>query len=121
MADDDDTIEETAVEVTGSKRRLSTVIENNLLRIGQEAITNALKHARPKHITVKLDFDKNTLSLAVVDDGCGFNPINPRPSAGGFGLVGMKERAAELNSELKVHSSPNCGTEVQVTVSIPPQ
>jgi signal transduction histidine kinase len=121
MADDDDTIEETAVEVTGSKRRLSTVIENNLLRIGQEAITNALKHARPKHITVKLDFDKNTLSLAVVDDGCGFNPINPRPSAGGFGLVGMKERAAGLNSELKVHSSPNCGTEVQVTVSIPPE
>jgi signal transduction histidine kinase len=115
----DDTINETKVEVTGSKRRLSPVIENNLLRIGQEAITNALKHAGAKHIKVKLDFGENTLSLIVADDGCGFDPANPRPSAGGFGLLGMKERARGLNSELKVRSVPNCGTEVQVGVSIP--
>jgi len=114
----DDTIDVTKVEVIGSKRRLSPVIENNLLRIGQEAITNALKHARAKHINVKLDFGENTLSLIVTDDGCGFDPAHPRPSAGGFGLVGMRERASGLNSELRIHSDPIRGTEVQVNVSI---
>jgi signal transduction histidine kinase len=114
---DNDTKLETKVEVTGHKRRLSPVIENNLLRIGQEAITNAAKHARAKHIQVKLDFAENSLSLWIIDDGCGFDPANPRPSAGGFGLTGMKERAVGLNSELKVHSVPNQGTEVNVSVS----
>jgi signal transduction histidine kinase len=103
--------------VTGHKRRLSPVIENNLLRIGQEAITNAAKHARANHIQVKLDFAENNLSLWIIDDGCGFDPTNPRPSAGGFGLMGMKERAVGLNSELKVRSVPNQGTEVNVSVS----
>jgi signal transduction histidine kinase len=113
----DDTNLETKVEVTGHKRRLSPVIENNLLRIGQEAITNAAKHARANHIQVKLDFAENNLSLWIIDDGCGFDPTNPRPSAGGFGLMGMKERAVGLNSELKVRSVPNQGTEVNVSVS----
>jgi len=90
------------------------MIENNLLRFGQEAITNAVKHARAKHISVAFDFDRNQINLKVTDDGCGFNSANPRASTSSFGLVGIKERAKELNAELKIRSTPGQGTEIQL-------
>jgi signal transduction histidine kinase len=109
---------ETDFEVTGRKRRLAPVTENNLLRVGQEAITNAAKHARAKHIKVTLEFGEKQFSLAVVDDGCGFDPANPRSSDGGFGLVGMQERAIELKGELKVRTARNQGTEINLYVPL---
>jgi len=105
---------ETDFEVTGRERRLAPVTENNLLRVGQEAITNATKHARAKHIKVTLDFGEKQFSLTVVDDGCGFDPANPPSSEGGFGLVGMQERAIELRGKLKVRTAPNQGTEINL-------
>jgi signal transduction histidine kinase len=109
---------ETTVKVTGQKRRLSYAIENNLLRIGQEAITNAAKHAGAKHIEVTLVFSETQLALRIVDDGCGFDPATPRPSEGGFGLVGMQERAIELTGELKIRTAPNRGTEISLRVPL---
>ena len=109
---------ETAVQVTGQVRRLSPVIENNFLRVGQEAVTNAVKHARAKHINLALDFGGKQLSLTVVDDGCGFDPANPPVSEGGFGMVGMQERALELKGELKVRTVPNQGTEITLRVPL---
>jgi len=108
----------TDVKVTGRERRLAPVIENNLLRVGQEAITNAAKHARAKHIKVTLDFGEKELTLKVVDDGCGFDPANPRSSDGGFGLIGMKERVAELKGKLNIHSSSGLGTEIVLSVPL---
>ena len=116
VADKDEV--ETILQVTGRARRLSPVIENNFLRIGQEAITNAVKHARAKHIKLTLNFGGKQLSLTVVDDGCGFDPANPPPSEGGFGLVGMQERALELKGELKVRTVPNQGTEIHLRVPL---
>jgi signal transduction histidine kinase len=107
-----DTGVKTEVEVTGQERRLSSVIENNLLRIGQEAITNAVKYAGAKKIKLWLAFDQTQLTLKVIDDGCGFDPNHPRPSEGGFGLIGLRERAAELKGELQVRSAPHQGTEI---------
>jgi signal transduction histidine kinase len=114
----DDTEMETNIEVTGQERRLSPVIENNLLRVGQEAITNAAKHARPKHIKVTLAFGEKQLSLTIVDDGCGFDPGNPCSSEGGFGLVGLQERAIELKGELKIRTAPNQGTEISLSMPL---
>ena len=114
----DDTGVKTEVEVTGQERRLSPVIENNVLRIGQEAITNAFKYAEAKEIKLMLAFDKTRLTLKVIDDGCGFDPKNPRPSEGGFGLIGLRERAAELQGELQVRSAPNQGTEVCLQIPL---
>lgn len=106
------------LDVTGRPRRFAPVIENNLLRVGQEAITNAARHARAKKLHVTLDFGAKQFRLTVRDDGAGFDPTQPPPSGGGFGLVGMKERAAELKGELSVRSQPEQGTEITLTVPL---
>jgi signal transduction histidine kinase len=109
---------QTNVKVTGQARRLSPVIENNLLRVGQEAITNAAKHARAKHIQVTLQFGETKFTLKVLDDGCGFDAASPQSREGGFGLVGMHERAVELKGELQVRTAPNQGTEISLQVPL---
>jgi signal transduction histidine kinase len=114
----DGTEVKTSFETTGRTRRLAPVIENNLLRIGQEAITNATKHAGARHIRVGLDFEEKRLCLRVNDDGCGFDTSHPPPSQGGFGLLGMRERAADLNGELNVRSARGEGTTVNLMVPL---
>jgi signal transduction histidine kinase len=109
---------ETSVEVTGRARRLAPVVENNLLRVGQEAITNATKHAGAKHIKVALAFGPKQLRLVVSDDGRGFDPAKPPATAGGFGLVSMRERAAELRGEFNVRSAPGQGVEINLSVPL---
>ena len=109
---------EANLEVTGQKRRLSPVVENNLLRVGQEAITNSAKHARSRRIRVKLEYGECLLTLTVQDDGCGFDTAKPRSGTGGFGLVGMQERAAELKGVWNVHSAPDQGTEIWLQVPL---
>jgi signal transduction histidine kinase len=106
---------ETHMQVAGRPRRLPPVTENNLLRIGQEAITNAAKHSLANRIEVRLEFSDDSVRLCVHDDGRGFD--GAKPPLGGFGLVGMQERAAELRSSLGVTTRPGAGTEIEVTVS----
>ena len=98
--------------VTGQKQRLAPVLENNLLRAGQEAITNAIKHARAKKISVTLEFQKKQVRLCVRDDGQGFDTHNPQPSNHGFGLLGMRERIEESHGQLILQSDAQTGTEV---------
>lgn len=106
---------------TGALRRLPPVTENNLLRIGQEAITNAVTHARASHIDVKLEFLPKEIRLSVADDGHGFDTENPPRSESGFGLRGMRERAAELGGTLLVKSRPGAGTALTLSVPAVPQ
>jgi signal transduction histidine kinase len=108
----------TTLEVTGRPRRFAPIIENNLLRVGQEAITNAARHARAKNLKVTLDFSERQFRLTVRDDGQGFDPAQPPQSPGGFGLVGMRERAKELNGDWQVRSKPDAGTEIILTVPL---
>ncbi|HET7624474.1 MAG TPA: histidine kinase [Verrucomicrobiae bacterium] len=108
----------TSFDVSGKSRRLAPMIENDVLRVGQEAITNAAKHSGAKNIGVKMEFHEQQLRLTVSDDGCGFDPRNPPSSEGGFGLMGMRERAAELKGELKIESSAEKGTKVVLTVRL---
>jgi signal transduction histidine kinase len=112
------TASETHFEVAGRERRLSPSIEDNVLRLGQEAITNAVKHAHAGQINVLLDYGEEDFSLMVADDGCGFDPAHPPPSEGGFGLVGMHERARELNGRLDVRSAPDQGTAINLRVPL---
>lgn len=107
------------MRVQGTARRLPPVVENNLLRIGQEAITNASKHARSSRIDVELVFDGRTVRLAVADDGVGFLSGSQRNgSRRSFGLVGIKERAELLGGTVEIKSAPGQGTRVLVTVSV---
>jgi len=105
--------------VRGRMRRLAPVMENDCLRIGQEAIANAAKHANASRIEVVLEFTACRLQLSVLDDGCGFNQENPPPSQGGFGLMGMRERAGQLHGELTVTTQPGEGTVVTMTLPLP--
>src|SRR4029453_16118654 len=94
-------------------------VESQLLRVAQEAITNALKHAEASRIEVELRFGEERLTLIVRDDGRGFDADHP-PSAisGHFGLFGMRERAIKLEADLRVTSKPGEGTAIQIDVPI---
>ncbi|MGC3956550.1 MAG: sensor histidine kinase, partial [Verrucomicrobiota bacterium] len=108
----------TALEITGRPRRFAPVLENNLLRVGQEAITNAVRHARAKNIKVTLEFGERQFRLTVRDDGKGFDPAEPPQSPGGFGLLGMRERAKELKGDWQVRSKPDQGTEITLVGTV---
>ncbi len=108
----------TNFEVTGRSRRLAPVVENNILRIGQEAISNAAKHSGARKINVTLEYQEKQFRLCVADDGHGFDPKNPPSSEGGFGLIGMRERTAELKGQLNICSSPGGGSEIVLSAPL---
>ena len=112
-----DTSIQSQVEVTGTYRALNQTIEDNLLRIGQEAITNAIKHARAQHLRIELNYVRDRVKLRVQDDGCGFDRSQQSPN-GHFGLVGMRERVTQMGGQLIVNSRPNAGTEIIVEVPL---
>jgi signal transduction histidine kinase len=101
----------------GEVRSLPARITTTLYRIGQEAVANAIQHARPSTIALSLDYGKNTVRLSIVDDGMGF------VSGGemhGFGVPGMRSRAAKISARFEMTSAPNQGTCIQVTAPLPP-
>ncbi len=108
------------VEVSGEPRRLTSTVEGHLLRIAQEAVTNALRHAGAREIRVRLQFGEDRVALRVEDDGRGF-PLSPAggPSPGHLGLVGIRERAARMGGRLTLQSREGEGTEVLVEVPLP--
>jgi len=93
-------------------------VEQNVLRIAQEAVANAMKHARPSSIGIKLGVESKHLTLRVSDDGCGFDPRPLSDTEGHFGLIGMQERARRIGAIFQVSSRPGEGTTVEVTVPV---
>lgn len=106
----------------GEIRRCTPEVELAAYRIAQEALSNALRHARARAVTVQVRQDADRLILTVADDGIGF-VLPPRPdlltAQGRFGLVGMQERAARLGGRLIVETAPGRGT--RVTAILPLQ
>lgn len=114
----DDTGIESSVEVIGTSRRLPPIVENNLLRIGQEAVTNACKHGNPRKIQIKITYDRRRVELTVEDDGIGFDTENVSSESNrSFGLVGIRERVEILGGEAEIQSKPGEGTKVRVVIS----
>ena len=107
-----------SLEVRGRAWELPDEWEDNLLHIGQEALANSLKHARPKRLRVILQFEEHHISLTVSDDGSGFEASR---SAAGFGLAGMRERVDRLGGRLVLRSAPGDGTAVVVALDQPQQ
>ncbi|MBD3887107.1 PAS domain-containing protein [Phormidium tenue FACHB-886] len=103
-------------ENKGTAYSLPVEVENHLLRIGQEALTNAIKYAAASNILVELVFDNTHCVLRVKDDGQGFR-IGNIPSIGGFGLLGMSERAERIGAQLTIQSHLEQGTEIVVIVN----
>ncbi len=108
------------VAVTGGPTELPQEMEQHLLRIAQEAVTNVLKHAGASRIAIKLHTEARKIYLRIVDNGRGFDQQGVFSSLGGhFGLIGMRERAERLGGELRLASHPGEGTEVEVMVPLP--
>lgn len=101
-------------QIEGSPRPLPHEHENALLRIGQESLTNAVRHAAPRRIEVRLRFGDGWVTLVVKDDGCGFD-VAGRVGKG-YGLTGMRERVEALGGSLSIDSRNGDGTEVSVTL-----
>lgn len=89
------------------------------VRVVQEALTNALRHAKAQTIQIRMQDDKGRITITVQDDGCGFDP--QVPAANGvdhFGLSIMRARAARLGGELIIQSEQGSGTRVILTLSL---
>lgn len=109
-------VEVTAVS-TGTPRPLPPEIAASLIRIGQEAIANAVRHGDPSHLNISLAYGAASVRLDVRDDGCGFVKSGDLL---GFGLRGMRKRAAAISANLEIVSQPGEGTLVEVTAPLPP-
>jgi signal transduction histidine kinase len=109
------------VTTVGEPRPLPSETEVTLLRVAQEALTNAGRHAGASAVALTLSYTDGTVSLDVTDDGVGFDAAVPRPDGpGGFGLTAMRERVAGLQGSLDVESGPGQGTTIVATLPAGP-
>src|SRR5213594_2915719 len=103
----------TTFNLHGKMRHLPLVWQENLLHIGQEALTNSLKYAHPRNFETRLISNSKELRLELRDDGDGFR-VKDRHD--GFGLAGMRERVEQMGGNLKITTARGKGTRVVVTL-----
>ncbi|MGD0616822.1 MAG: two-component regulator propeller domain-containing protein [Bryobacteraceae bacterium] len=107
----------TVVTVAGTPQQLSPVARKAVVRIFQEAMANALKHAHAETIEIQLRYENEGLVLAVRDDGRGFDAASAIPlTVGHYGLTGMRERAERIGGRMTLTSAPGLGTELAIFV-----
>jgi signal transduction histidine kinase len=97
------------------EQRLDPMIETECFRVAQEALTNVVKHAKARNVTVELTRNEAQIHLSVRDDGVGFDVASFREQAvrgASLGLLSMEERAALAGGGLQYHATPGHGTEV---------
>jgi signal transduction histidine kinase len=110
------------VMVAGTPRRLPHAVEDELYRIAQEALTNALKHATASRIEVRLAYQADGVALRIADDGRGFDAATAAAGPPGhFGLLGMHERAHQIGGDLRIAAGAAGGTVVEVLVKHAPE
>ncbi len=97
-------------------RRFSMKLETAVFRLIQESVQNACKHSQASQIEVKLEFQKDSLSILIRDNGVGFQVEKQREDS--FGLIGMSERVDLLGGKITIHSEPNEGTAVMINIPI---
>jgi signal transduction histidine kinase len=101
----------------GWGKPLRAAIQDEVYRIGREALINALRHAHAKNIEMEVRYDSNSLFLVVRDDGCGIDPeLVPAGRDKRWGLSGMRERAESMGARLRIWSAPGRGTELELKV-----
>lgn len=102
------------LERRGHPYKVSLFVRDTLLRIGAEAIANVLRHSRATRLVLSLTYQEDSVQLAVIDNGTGFDPEQRRSS---FGMQSMAARAEEIGGSLEVHSAPGEGS--VITISAP--
>ena len=96
------------MEVRGPVRELPRDMEQHLLRIAQEAVTNVLKHAQASQVWVDLSTEDDFINLTVQDNGIGFSEEESKSN--GIGLTGLRERITIAGGMLNINSTPKLGT-----------
>lgn len=108
------------IVIEGASHPINDLVGEEVLRIAQEAIRNAVSHAQATRISVVLTFGSRYLSLSVSDDGRGL-PVEVREAgerAGHYGLQGMRERAERIGGRLTIATRPKGGTELGLQVPV---
>src|SRR5690606_36429388 len=90
--------------------------EHELLRIAQEAVSNAVRHARPHTICIALTRDEQALVLSIIDDGSGMEDLPEACAQQGFGMTNMRKRAQAIGGEWRIESMLEKGTRVSVRI-----
>ena len=103
----------------GKQIHLSDATQNELFRIGQEALTNVVKHAQAKSVCITLVSQARRVTLSIKDDGIGFATAKPQDQNHGFGMGTMRERAQGIGGRFRVESRPGGGTTIRVEVPLP--
>jgi ligand-binding sensor domain-containing protein/signal transduction histidine kinase len=110
----------TNIDIGGTYRALAPSLENEVLRIAQEALANVVRHSRATRVELNLRYHPNELTLTISDNGVGFQATDTTlPAQGHFGLQGMRERAVQIGGTLNVESSPKSGTTVTLQAPLP--
>ena len=108
-----------AIAVSGTPRACSARVRQQLLRIAQEGVVNAIRHAQAGHIRIELSYDDAAVTLRVADDGRGFDPAEPVfTPEDHWGLANMQERAEQIGAQFRLTSSPGAGTEIEAVVPL---
>jgi signal transduction histidine kinase/ligand-binding sensor domain-containing protein len=106
------------VSVKGAPQSCSPAVEQQLLLICQEALTNAVRHGSPRRIDVELEYEPKQVRVRVCDDGRGFDPTGVEQVTGHYGVMSMRERAAQVRGRLTIASQPGNGTRVEAVVPV---
>jgi signal transduction histidine kinase len=101
-------------DTAGNSRTLSAEIENALLRICQESLTNIRKHAQATQVEIEMAFGEKEIRLRIHDNGVGFNPASPMENR--FGLISMRERAKLLGGSMNIGSEEGKGTHLEIII-----
>jgi signal transduction histidine kinase len=101
--------------LVGEPRRLREQVEDELIRIAQEMLTNALRHGKAKWVRVVLQFEGQKVHLSVEDDGKGFDPSM---DVAGYGMRSIRETVKQLRGQLDIDSSQGLGSRITITLPI---
>jgi signal transduction histidine kinase/ligand-binding sensor domain-containing protein len=106
------------VSVKGAPLPFQPVVEQQLLLICQEALSNAVRHGAPQRVGVELEYGTSQVSVRVSDDGRGFDPHTIEKVTGHYGVISMRERAAQVRGKVTIASQPGKGTCVETVVPV---
>ncbi|HSF82100.1 MAG TPA: sensor histidine kinase [Anaerolineales bacterium] len=106
------------LQVAGRRQRLEPLVEIVVFRVAQEAIANVVRHAQCDRAEICLTFTSKQISLRVQDKGVGFLPKESPGLPPGWGLVGMRERTEAIGGRFALHSIPDKGTSIEITIPL---
>jgi signal transduction histidine kinase len=111
-----------SVATSGPARRMASDLETTALRVGREAILNALKHAAPTHLDIALEYAPERFVLRVRDDGLGMTAavVDGATGTGHWGVAGMRQRAQRAGGSLDIVTQPGLGTVVSLRLPLVP-